>query len=69
MCMAGFAAKNMNKSGVSRMAGGTVAGNLIQGKKPLGAKAADNAKDLGVAQAAKPTKKKINTGLNIASKY
>jgi len=68
--MVGLAANEMRKRKAKVKVSDSALGSAIKsGSTPFGGSMAKKAGDLGIAQAAKPTKKKINTGLNIASKY
>lgn len=70
MCMVGLAANEMRKRKATSRVSESLLGSAVKsGDTPLGGSVAKKAGDLGAAQAPKPTKKKINTGLNIASKY
>ena len=73
MCAAFGAArksKGMIAGGVARQSKNLLGAQAItNADKGLGARTIDQAGNTGAAKAAKPTKKKINTGLNIASKY
>jgi len=70
MCMVGLAANEMRKRKATSRVSDSLLGSAVKsGDTPFGGVVAKNAGDLGAAQATKPAKKKINTGLNIASKY